>query len=296
MKGRGKWVLPFLVTLFYGGLFFFVFKMSASIAPAIGTFVLQLPDMYSEKILPALQEIYRHFDDVLMKANSTIVLEMESVVKQILLKLGEFISDSSGSIIKAVSGYAASVPSVVVKIIVTVISSYFIAGDYDHIVGFIFGLLPELWKVKVTHVIEQTKNIVKIFLGSYSILMLITFIELTIGLSLLRVPYAVWVALAISIFDILPILGTGGILIPWAIIAAVIGEYRMAAGIAVLYLVVTAIRNTLEPRLVGKQIGLHPLATLISMFVGARLFGLIGLFGFPLILSLIVKMKKMENI
>ena len=76
-------------------------------------------------------------------------------------------------------------------------------------------------------------------------------------------------------------------MIPWMIIAAIQGNYPMAAGLLIVYLTVTVIRNIIEPKIVGSQIGLHPVVTLISMFVGAQLFGVIGLFGLPITLSLL---------
>ncbi len=117
--------------------------------------------------------------------------------------------------------------------------------------------------------------------------MSITFIELSIGLSILRIENSIIIAFLISIFDILPVLGTGGIMIPWTIITALQGNIPMAFALLVVYLVVTIIRNIIEPKIVGSQIGLHPVVTLISMFVGAQLFGVIGLFGFPITLSLL---------
>ena len=134
-----------------------------------------------------------------------------------------------------------------------------------------------------------------IYIRSYTILLFVTFFELFIGLTILRIPYAPVIAAAIAIFDLMPILGTGGILLPWVVIALCLGEYPMAIGIAILYLVITAVRNTLEPRLVGKQIGLHPLATLISLFLGSQLFGLVGLFGLPVTLSVLVQLRRGEK-
>lgn len=118
--------------------------------------------------------------------------------------------------------------------------------------------------------------------------------DYVVGFALLKIPYAAVLALCIAVFDILPVLGTGGILVPWVIIAAVLGKYKMAAGVAVLYFIITAVRNSLEPRVLGKQIGLHPLATLVSMFVGAGMFGVVGLFGFPVVLSVVVRMRSLE--
>lgn len=294
-KLKKKWVLIPMLTLIYVSVFLLIVKVGSNAASVVGNFILQIPSIYAEQILPALQNAYQHISVILQETNPDLVLEFESLFQEGLIKIGAFISNSSGSIVRTVSGYAASVPSVFVKIVIAIISSYFIASDYDHIIEFVLNLLPGKWREKVVRVAEQTKNIIWIFLRSYSILMMLTFVELSIGLSLLKIPYALLISLIIAVFDILPILGTGGVLIPWAIIATLIGDYGMAAGILVLYVVITAIRNTLEPKIVGKQIGLHPLATLISMFIGARLFGIIGLFGFPVTLSIIVRMRKMEQ-
>ena len=122
--------------------------------------------------------------------------------------------------------------------------------------------------------------------------MFMSFAELSIGFLLMRIPYAVGFALLVAVIDIMPILGTGLVLIPWAIIAAILGNYSMALGVALLYVIMLVVRNIVEPKLVGQQMGLHPLATLVSMFVGLQLFGIFGLFGFPIILSLYFKLRK----
>ncbi|MBR2942728.1 MAG: AI-2E family transporter, partial [Clostridia bacterium] len=87
-------------------------------------------------------------------------------------------------------------------------------------------------------------------------------------------------------------LGTGLVLIPWAIIAAILRMYPLAIGVAMLYIIMLVVRNVVEPKLVGQQMGLHPVATLISMFLGLNLFGILGLFGFPIALSLYFKMSR----
>ena len=93
--------------------------------------------------------------------------------------------------------------------------------------------------------------------------------------------------LLISIFDILPVLGTGGVMIPWILISFLQGDYRQGLSLLVVYVIITIIRNIIEPRIVGEQIGLHPVLTLMSMFVGNHLFGIVGLFGLPILLSLL---------
>jgi predicted PurR-regulated permease PerM len=92
---------------------------------------------------------------------------------------------------------------------------------------------------------------------------------------------AITVAAMIAVIDILPVLGTGGIVVPWIIIELIKGNMPFAFGLATLYLIITVVRNILEPKLVGKQIGLHPLVMLMCMYVGLKLFGFIGLFVLP---------------
>jgi len=98
--------------------------------------------------------------------------------------------------------------------------------------------------------------------------------------------------LMIAVFDILPVLGTGGILLPWTVVLLVMKNFTMGIGMFVLYLVISIIRNTMEPKLVGKQIGLHPLATMISLYVGLKIMGFWGMLIFPTSLAVLSSMKK----
>ena len=119
--------------------------------------------------------------------------------------------------------------------------------------------------------------------------------ELFVGLLLLRVPYAFLLALLIAVVDILPVLGTGTIVIPWGIITLILGNFPLGIGLLILYAIITVVRQSLEPRVVGHQIGLHPLITLISMFVGVSLFGFLGLFGLPIAVTVFVQIKRAEK-
>ena len=122
--------------------------------------------------------------------------------------------------------------------------------------------------------------------------MSLTFVELSIGLSILGIDNSIIIALLTSILDILPVLGTGAVIIPWAIISLILGDIWVGIGLIIVYLIITVIRNIIEPKIVGTQLGLHPLVTLISMFMGVNIAGLFGLFGFPILLSLLMYLNK----
>lgn len=131
------------------------------------------------------------------------------------------------------------------------------------------------------------KNTLLVVFKSYGTIMFITFIELSGGLILIDVPNPILIAMIIAAFDILPIFGTGGIMVPWVIFNLVIGSYGRALGLFILYVFVTVVRNMIEPKIVGGQMGIHPIVALMSMFIGATYFGILGLFGFPITLSLL---------
>lgn len=164
--------------------------------------------------------------------------------------------------------------------------------DYDRLMGFILRQFNDRTQELFFQIKKYIIGTLFVCIRSYALIMSITFVELSIGLHILRVENAFLIALLIAVFDILPVLGTGGIMIPWAIITFLLGNYSLAIGLAVLYVVITIIRNILEPKIVGGNIGLHPVVTLISLFVGAQLFGVVGLFGFPIFLSLLVNLNK----
>lgn len=168
--------------------------------------------------------------------------------------------------------------------------------DYEALCAFCMRQLNE----KAQNVVMQIKQYVVgtlfVCIRSYALIMSITFVELSVGLTLIGIRKSVFIAFCIAVFDILPVLGTGGIMIPWALISAILGDYPGAAKLAVLYVFITIVRNIIEPKIVGGQIGLHPVVTLVSMFAGVQLFGVVGLFGFPIGLSLLTYLNRTGTI
>lgn len=120
----------------------------------------------------------------------------------------------------------------------------------------------------------------------------LTFAELSAGLLLLGIPNAILVAALIAVVDILPVLGTGTVVLPWAAFALLQGQHRLFIGLLVMYAVIALVRNILEPRLVSHQIGLHPLATLFFMYVGLQILGLAGMLLFPVLAMVSVQLQK----
>lgn len=118
---------------------------------------------------------------------------------------------------------------------------------------------------------------------------------LTAGLLLLRIPGALLLALGICLVDALPVLGTGTILLPWAAVCLLQGDKARALGLAGTYAVITLVRSALEPRLVGKQLGLDPLVTLFFLYAGYKLWGIAGMLLSPLAAVAVVRLLPVEK-
>jgi len=290
-KSMRKLVSIGLCAVFYLIVFVIVLVVGARLIKETGDLVRAIPRLFSE-LVPFINHGFDELEVTVAAYDANLATVIDQMATSTLKTISQTVTDFSAKALILVTGYATSIPGVIVSVVITVISTFFMAIDFDLILGFLKKLIPSSKKELVDTSMHYTKSMVGVYIKSYTMLFTLTFIELTIGFTLLKIPYAVLLALIISIFDLLPILGTGGILLPWALILVVMGNLKLAAGIAALYVIITAVRQTLEPKIVGAQIGLHPLATLIAMLVGLRLFGLVGLIVFPVTLAVVIAMNR----
>ena len=261
----------------------------------IKNFVDSWPSLYSGTIMP--------FFDMLLNGNglgnielpSEIVYAINVIVDSIDNIFSTIMSFLSSFFIGIASSLITNVPNFFISVVVCVIASFFIMIDYEKITGYAIKIMND----KVLYYYLEIKNFLfnKVFviIKAYLKIMSITFIELFIGFTIIQLDSAFLVALSIAIFDILPVFGTGGIMIPWTIICLIRGNYVFAIELLVIYIIVTIIRNIIEPKIVGAELGLHPLVTLASMLVGVSFFGILGLFGFPIGISFILYEWKEKN-
>lgn len=193
------------------------------------------------------------------------------------------------------------IPGFLVAIVISVLASCFMAADYDWIVGFIKKQLPE----NKRHKLSAAKRIVFTSLGklvrSYALIICITGTEVFVGLNILSFlniynsGNILTIAVVIAIFDILPVLGTGTFMIPWAAYSLITGKISLAVGLFVIYVIIYVIRQIIEPKIVGGTVGLPAVLTLMGMYIGSQLFGFIGIFLLP-ILMIIVKLLNDEGV
>lgn len=185
-----------------------------------------------------------------------------------------------------------SIPTVVFYIVITIMSLYFISTDKIYMIDQLEHHLPEDWVKKISKHVHGIVSSLGGYLKAQVILIVISFVISLVGLYIyyfvgLNIRYPLLVALAIGFVDALPILGSGMVMVPWAIIAACKGDFTLGIAIFILWVVMTIVRQMIEPKIVGGQIGIHPIFTIIAMYTGFKLCGVLGLFVGPIVLIIL---------
>lgn len=206
-------------------------------------------------------------------------------------KLGINMSSITSGLSNGISGVYSvvkNIPSILISVVIGVIAWILFTKDYKKVAKFIKLQLPDKHK----NLLSETKKIFSSTIlkmcRAYGLIMFITFCENFLGLTILNLigvmknSYVFVIAICIAVFDILPVAGSGGILIPWSLIALVSGNVGQCVGLLILYAVITVIRQYIEPKIVGDSLGVNPLVTLAGLYFGLKLFGFMGMFIVPI--------------
>lgn len=280
-KINRKFVGVLLLLFLYGSISFVFIFFGTKLFRYIGELFQKLPEIYATNIEPALNIIIYKIQDIIPELN--VVLDLESISKYIM----NIINSISLSAVNLIASIATKIPSFLVKFIFAIIASFLCTLDYYKVTGFIMRQFPERVQEIIINVKQNIFGTILKFIKAYSILMLVTFIQLSIGLTIFNIQNAITLAAIFSMLDVLPAIGVGGLLIPWSIIEFIKGNYNLAVGLLIIYGIIAIVRSILEPKVIGKQIGLNPLITLTSMFLGAEILGFFGIFIFPIIATII---------
>ncbi|MBQ8943175.1 MAG: sporulation integral membrane protein YtvI [Clostridia bacterium] len=194
---------------------------------------------------------------------------------------------------------AMSVPSKLVAVLIFFIASFFLTLGYDGLAETAKKALKKGTADKISTVKRITLHSLGQMAKSYAIIIGITFCEISIGLGILKLigvytgNHLFTIAIFTAVVDILPVLGTGAVMIPWALYCLLIShQFGMALGLIVIYALITVLRQIIEPKLVGANLGIPPILTLMGMYIGLQTIGVIGMFALPITTVVIVKLNE----
>lgn len=287
-RGVSAVIVIVLVLGIVGGIFGFIVWKVIDEARSIG---VQLPAIYEN----AKNTIHALSDQM-----SGMYSNLPPNMQQVITSMGENLSSKAAQIVNTYTiplvdnagNVAKAVPGVIVGIIVFILSSYFMITDSRAVSAVINRIMGEGLSARLQVVKKELGKYLGGYFKAQVILMFIAFVIIFIGLSVLGVEYALLIALLIAFIDALPFFGSGLVLWPWSVIAFINGNIAGGVGMLIIYLVVQAMRRFAEPKLVSSGMGLNPIPTLMSMYIGYKVWSLGGLIVGPIALMIIISFYK----
>ena len=253
---------------------------------------------YYDEIYGLVQNAIQGVQTSAIQLPAEVQTMLESAVGNILVN----VSTWTEGILEGFLDTLTSIPTISIYIGVTLLSIYFICTDRLYILDQIEHHLPRTWVKRLGKHIRELIVVLGGYLKAEIILIILAFVQVLIGLYIMKfaglnVQYPLIAAIAVGFVDALPILGSGIILIPWAVISAATGDLQLGIWLVVLWIFISIVRQLIEPKIVSKQIGIHPIFTIIAMYTGLKLMGVIGLLIGPILLIILKNIfaKLIEN-
>lgn len=247
--------------------------------------LLQTLNDYFDKAYMQFNNFISNFNFDKIHLSEEILPVIENSTNDILQNVSNWLRGGLTNIIELVT----SLPTIAICIGITVVALYFICVDKIYILDQIEHHLPKIWVKKISTHLKDLIQTLGGYLKAEASLVLISFVISLVGLYVLQfigfnIQYPLLVALAIGFVDALPILGSGTVMVPWAIISAINGDINLGIAIIILLIIMSVVRQILEPKLVSKNIGVHPIFTLLAMYTGFKVIGILGLLIGPIVL------------
>lgn len=276
----------FTVTLFlvvFLGLLIFIVSRLGS---ALSGFLDDMPGKLSGFTLPTT-DLSQRLGRIAEALPEDLAGVFRSMVDNIRQQASALPSRLYSRLFELLSSAASKAPSILFSTLMLALGLYFISAGFPTIKAFILRQLPLRLRTKVGTLKNDVLGTIKGWGKSQLKLMGLCFVELSAAFLIMRLRHALLIAAGIAVIDALPVFGIGLALIPWALVSLLMGNYRRAIMLALTYATVNLVRSCLEPRLLGRQMGLHPAATLIAVYAGSRIAGVGGMILFPILLMLL---------
>ena len=256
----------------------------------IGWGVAAVSDFAQEApaLMTGLAQALGHLEERVLSLIAQAPAELENTLRRALDAVGESLYGLpvllSQWALDAVGKLAGKSPDLLLFVVTAGIGSYFCSASFPKVLAFLEAQVPQSWKQRFTGLGEDLKGSLGGWLRAQLILMSITFFELLAVFLLLKIPSPAAIAALTAVVDALPLFGTGVMLVPWAVCCLLLGQSARGLGLLISWGGVSLVRSCIEAKLLGDQIGLHPLASLMAMYVGWRIWSVWGMLLFPMLL------------
>ncbi|GAX90201.1 sporulation integral membrane protein YtvI [Effusibacillus lacus] len=276
-----RWISSLIALLLvFGGGVALVVVLSAKLVIELADLAKKIP-YWSQLVV---DRFYGDVTRLIEIYNTNLTDELKTKINENLMVLGESLGKLGVSAAQAALHGISSVPNLVVILLLSVFIGYFVSKDFLHFKRKIGTWMPVDVKQKGKVVYADLAAAIGGYIRGQTILITITAVQVLAGLLILQVPYAFSLSLLAAFLDILPLLGTGTLFVPWAAFSLITGDIRLGIGLLIVYGLIVVVRQVMEPRILANTIGLDPLATIVVMYAGYQAAGFIGLLLAPFIL------------
>lgn len=266
----------FVIILVIALIVFLGYLIIGKIIEEVINLVTAAPDIWkrTEGTLRSVMSVYNVY---LNKMPMSVQDWLNDTTASMGTGLSDWLSGLGEPAARMTSSLAQNVPLMVVGIVMAILASYSFLAEREYIIRLMRKVLPRQFIRRWNIVFSSMKEAVGGYFKAQFKIMGVVYIVLLIGLMILGVDNALLIGLIVALLDFLPFFGTGTVMVPWALIAAFNGEYRLTVGLLITWGVSQLVRQLIQPKLVGDSIGLNPIPTLILLYVGFRSFGAAGL-------------------
>lgn len=272
-----------LTLVFLTGL---VGLLGASVVKELGVLAGRLPDLQDTATQTA-DKLRIFLENAANKAPEGVRPLVDRSVDRLMDSGSAFMEQATVRLPGAISGFLSRVPDGALGLGTGILSGFMFSARLPKLKMQIRDRLPEAWKTKLLPALKRSKNALLGWLKAQVKLAAVTFCIITAGLLLLKIPLAPLWAAGIALVDAVPLLGTGTVMVPWAVVSLIQGKQLRAIGLLCIFGAALLTRTTLEPRLVGRHLGLDPLVTLVFLYLGYRFWGILGMLLAPMLVAAI---------
>lgn len=269
-----------------GSLTLVVLRLAAELrswSEALPAAVAGFPALWNS-LLDRVEGWYAACPALIRTALDTLAQQLTAQAPTLAGKLGSAVMEMASSLLTALPGTG-------LFLITTVLAVYFTSLSYPAILSFLKRQLPPAWQSRCRGAVQCCRSTLLKWLRSELLLIFITFLILLGGFTWIKLDFALLAAVFTALVDALPVLGTGTVLVPWALGCLLLGDTGQGLGLLLLYAAVTLSHSLLEPRLLAGQVGLPPITALLAMYLGFHFMGVGGMVLFPVLLLLVKQLQ-----
>ena len=258
------------------GICVLIYAIGNRLVKALIGFLKIVPDMWQDMKVEFLG-VSRKWSNVIDSLPKEVVEKAGEIGETIGTEVGVIVGELSVPTADAVGDFAGNIPGIMIAVIMCLLSAYFFVTEKDYVGNLFKKIIPASWMKKCLLLKKTTIDVIVGYLKAQLKIEIWVYFILAAGFMLLKVRYGYLIAIPIALLDILPVFGTGTVLVPWTLFKLLSGDYIYALGLMVIWGVSQLVRQVIQPKMIGDSMGMAPIPTLIHLYVGYKLAGVIGM-------------------